>query len=267
MSKKPVPQFVEWNAFRKRLAGRGYHLSGAPSVVDPVTGKRTGGTFSQRWTNMSQEEAVSKGYLPDQYRNLIKVSPAQRARLQNYGPAPVKPQRARAAPQRVAFKEDDTYSQDAGYPVQDLFSPQVLATQQQGQRRGMRPVQIAKPQVQDLYDLYSPRPQGQGGQGGGGGMRPQASVRAQLSAQSALQAARGYAITDLPECCSSKYDASFEGRPSYPCRGDSCPPGTIGPIKPDGSVYMVIVAKNGVTKWQKYGSRESALKAKQTFGY
>jgi hypothetical protein len=235
-TRKTPPAFDEWRQFLHRLSGRGYHLKkdGKQSVVNPVTGVREGGSFSQRWANKSRNQAVKKGYQPDQYRGYQPndVSAAQTARRQKLG------QNATTIP--------ETFTQDFS-DFRFSKRPQL----QQGVEKQVAKKQAAAAQLSvQASDAMQ---------------RLQQGVEKQVAKKQAQQA-QASGISDPMECCNSKYNPSFKGRASYPCSGPSCPPGTIGSVKPDGSVFMVIVTKDGITRWQKYGSMETALQKKRTLG-
>lgn len=253
---------TEWSDFMHRLKGRGYiNNNKVVSVLDPETGLRTGGNFHQRFLNRSRQQAVQKGYLPDQYRGYaggydqelgVNVSPAQLARLQKYGPA-VRVGRKKRLEPKVLVK--DQFDQEYAEPAGNFFG--LGQEQRQAQRQVQRQAQ------QHIV--------------------AQALAQAQAQAQAFIQeaadrdvaqavvdagaAARGYALQDLPACCSEHYNPEYEGRPSYPCPSIHCENGQLGPVKPDGSVYMVITRKNGIKTWQHYKSMETALEAKAKFGY
>jgi hypothetical protein len=230
----------EWSEFMHRLKGRGYvNNNEIESILDPETGVRTGGNFAQRFANKSRQQAVLKGYLPDQYRGYTGgVSPAQLARLQKFGPV------VRVGQKRLDHKVLAPNQFDTNYeePAGNFFG----LGQQQRQAQAQVQAQVAA--------------------------AAQAQVQAQVAAAAqavvdAGAAARGYAFQDLPACCYDHINPDYEGRPSYPCPSIHCENGQLGPVKADGSVYMVITAKNGVKRWQHYKSMDSALAAKAKFGY
>jgi hypothetical protein len=288
-TRKTPPAFDEWRQFLHRLSGRGYHLKkdGKQSVVNPVTGVREGGSFSQRWANKSRNQAVKKGYQPDQYRGYQPndVSAAQTARRQKLGQnATTIPEtftqdfsdfRFSKRPQLQQGVEKQVAKKQAAAAQLSVQASDAMQRLQQGVKK-----QVAKQAAAQASDAMQQLLQ----QGVEKQVAKKQAAAAQLSVQASdamqrlqqgvekqvakkqAQQAQASGISDPMECCNSKYNPSFKGRASYPCSGPSCPPGTIGSVKPDGSVFMVIVTKDGITRWQKYGSMETALQKKRTLG-